>query len=656
MKRFTAGGNKHRPRRHSYWQDDDTINFCKFVLVQAGRTILKDLIAKPCLDHVHYVNVDKAQIPPFVHNLAAKSSKFIPTSRPLCVQHALVSFRSFLRSARLSCYFQNLPVQRQDHRRRTCCSDKLWEPPLADNVMSDLQTYDFLTQQKLITSWPRKQHHGINMTLLDYRAFRWLQQNRHMYKVVDTDKNLGNAIVCSNWLAGECRKWLRKSMQQTSQQDFSAKLKLAKGRLSKVAERALSSQAISQQQARFLLSNQDCNSAPKFRVNVKIHKTPIDSRPICNNANFCLCNAGIFLGVYLQPIVHRCRHVITSSADVVEWANKYKPAGDDMFVSFDIKALYPNLQIWPQEDHPCHADVYTVVSARIWLQYQHQNPNLAMLLDSLLHCILQNQFVEYDGDYFEAKHGLNTGMHAASEIANIYLNSYDVYLTEKLNMCCKQYFRYIDDGLLCIGSSGITEHVVMDVLNTWNPHIRTEPVLLSASTNFLDLTLDIVDGGSVTGEIRYQTYRKPLNIYGYIPASSSHHPAAFESIIRTEAIRLLRTNKYQDTYAAQLRFFSNKLAKRGYSRSLIDRILLKYPFHSKCDYLNRTSCSKQTTTRKCVLKWQFTKIMTRVPIKNCLLAHWHLVSKHACSLQPIVAHTTSPNLFRKLYKYTWARI
>ncbi|OLP85230.1 hypothetical protein AK812_SmicGene33790 [Symbiodinium microadriaticum] len=164
-------------------------------------------------------------------------------------------------------------------------------------------------------------------------------------------------------------------------------LQLAKSRLSQMTSQALAAQAISRQQARFLLDNLNYNSAPRFRVNVKIHKNPIDSRPICNNAKFCLCNAGIFLGVYMQPIVHKCKHVIPASAHVVNWADNYKPARDDMFVSFDIKALYPSLQIWPVEHSQESLDVYTVVSASIWRHYQ-RNPCLAFLLDALLHCIL----------------------------------------------------------------------------------------------------------------------------------------------------------------------------------------------------------------------------------------------------------------------------
>ena len=52
----------------------------------------------------------------------------------------------------------------------------------------------------------------------------------HSYKIVDTEKNLGNAIVCIRWLDGQCRKWLRKSMQVAPHDVFHDRLQLAKSR------------------------------------------------------------------------------------------------------------------------------------------------------------------------------------------------------------------------------------------------------------------------------------------------------------------------------------------------------------------------------------------------------------------------------------------
>ena len=66
---------------------------------------MKQLASKPALDNVHYVHVPRSAVPDFVHNLAAKSSKFIPDARPSTIRHILSSFDQFVRSMMLAHFF-----------------------------------------------------------------------------------------------------------------------------------------------------------------------------------------------------------------------------------------------------------------------------------------------------------------------------------------------------------------------------------------------------------------------------------------------------------------------------------------------------------------------------------------------------------------------
>ena len=93
--------------------------------------------------------------------------------------------------------------------------------------------------------WPEHRHYSTNMTPFEHKSLRWLQEHEHSYKIVDTEKKLGNAIVCSRWLDGPFRKWLRKSMQVAPHYV----LQLAKSRLSQITSKASTTQAISRQQA-----------------------------------------------------------------------------------------------------------------------------------------------------------------------------------------------------------------------------------------------------------------------------------------------------------------------------------------------------------------------------------------------------------------------
>ena len=138
---------------------------------------------------------------------------------------------------------------------------------------------------------------------------------------------------------------------------------------------------------------------------MKIRKLALHSRPMCDDSRFCLRNAGFYSHCLLQGYG---RDVITAYLAVINWAESFGPGPDDRLVVFDTVALYPNLPVsmsrrkWPF--------VVSLISERIWQLYgniDHDlvlictnnaiDHNLALLLDSILHMILSNQFVHYDG-------------------------------------------------------------------------------------------------------------------------------------------------------------------------------------------------------------------------------------------------------------------
>ena len=80
--KFTVGGNKHRPRRRSFWLSDTELDMGAFSALQAKRVNWSMLARRLQLNRVHTVNVNTADIPGFVQNFAGKSLKFIPVVKP----------------------------------------------------------------------------------------------------------------------------------------------------------------------------------------------------------------------------------------------------------------------------------------------------------------------------------------------------------------------------------------------------------------------------------------------------------------------------------------------------------------------------------------------------------------------------------------------
>ena len=121
--------------------------------------------------------------------------------------------------------------------------------------------------------------------------------------------------------------------------------------------------------------------------------------------------------------------------------------------------------------------------------------------------ILSNQIVHYDGIQYEAWQGLNTGLHAASELANVFLSVFDLHVVSMLDKVCKFYARFIDDGCLCIDMSTTDDISIFSILKSWNRHIQTDPVTSSCTQHFLDVQLTLKwQDGDVPAEVDYQFY------------------------------------------------------------------------------------------------------------------------------------------------------
>ena len=93
----------------------------------------------------------------------------------------------------------------------------------------------------------------------------------------------------------------------------------------------------------------------------------------------------------------------------------------------------------------------------------------------------------------------------------------------------------------------------LKLLNSFDPSSRW---LLTASGGrdnaipFLDLSVNIV-----ANKLHWETYRKDLNGYLYVPRVSCHPEGTFRGLVKGEAMRLLRTNRRPADFAKHAQFF-----------------------------------------------------------------------------------------------------
>jgi hypothetical protein len=93
---------------------------------------------------------------------------------------------------------------------------------------------------------------------------------------------------------------------------------------------------------------------------------------------------------------------------------------------------------------------------------------------------------------------------------------------------------------------------------------------LSSSIVFLDLTLSFTTSNTITS----RTYQKPLNLYLYIPPTSSHPSSSFTGTILGNILRFWRQNPDLTHYRRLVSEFATHLKNRGYTISDVERAML----------------------------------------------------------------------------------
>ena len=149
------------------------------------------------------------------------------------------------------------------------------------------------------------------------------------------------------------------------------------------------------------------------------------------------------------------------------------------------------------------------------------------------------------------------------------------------------------------------------------------------------------------GFFTFQTFRKPLCSYCYTPAYSCHNPSIFRAIVKTELIRLLRTNFEEGTFLYHVEFFVGKLQRCGYALPMVREIVDSVPWRDKHRILSRTVKTRILTVP---FTMTYAAMAEEVSVSETLNRHRHIIRDHFDSeTKFLTAFRTSPNLFRLRY-------
>ena len=96
-----------------------------------------------------------------------------------------------------------------------------------------------------------------NLSVLDKKAINWLRCNRWV-RLIDTDKNLGTALVESQWIEDQVQIWLNKMSRHITEAEASQKIIAGSQTLGVITDRAIESSVIEEEQKNLLLLKHNC--------------------------------------------------------------------------------------------------------------------------------------------------------------------------------------------------------------------------------------------------------------------------------------------------------------------------------------------------------------------------------------------------------------
>jgi hypothetical protein len=206
--------------------------------------------------------------------------KFCPAPKPLMDSEILNDFNSFARKIRLKYFFySNKQINFFDKYK---IKNPSYMPQMAS---SSIENYLYGIQNKIAEQLLRHPIYKIKTSKYTKSIYKLIKECNNLKTplnilFIPSDKNLGITIIFKNWYINECYRHLNDIKTYVilpSKPDIILIYLQLKALLIKYNIDNNSNLY------KYLLQNYDNYKIAKFKLTIKIHKTPITGRPIVNN-------------------------------------------------------------------------------------------------------------------------------------------------------------------------------------------------------------------------------------------------------------------------------------------------------------------------------------------------------------------------------------
>ena len=259
---------------------------------------------------------------------------------------------------------------------------------------------------------------------------------------------------------------------------------------------------------------------------------------------------------------------------------------------------------------------------------------------------------------FKQTTGITTGLICACQVANLFLLGLDKLWISWAQQTANStsltisflYKRFIDDVLIGHHPS-ISPLEVAQVLSGFDSSIVVTHDTGDSNDgiSFLDLLISQSDLG---GEINYAMYRKPQNLYTYLPFTSECPHATKKAVVDSELFRIDRNCRLSEDRTKEQQFFQNKLSCRAYPTALFKERLKAF----EARQMESRVQVQLENSRIVPFKLPYGKDIEQLGFLAVAKKHsWKLFveakfKQRKCDLRFVATYLASPNLFRIRYR------
>eukprot|EP01050_Picozoa_sp_SAG11_P017152 SAG11_NODE_2435_length_3365_cov_3.390386_3_plen_464_part_01 len=299
---------------------------------------------------------------------------------------------------------------------------------------------------------------------------------------------------------------------------------------------------------------------PQFRLTYKIHKTPVQGRPITGNHCWVTQPAAKLVAELLKPYVNALP-TATRDTDQIN-AELLVPISERVtfLITYDIVRLYPSIP---------HALCFRLVEEYL----EARGCEYAAIVVALMRIILKRNYCAFNDKIWKQHIGFATGIACGAEIANLFIYALTAAVFARFSNMIDYHRRFIDDGFILFTGTLQQAHDLFTALNSLCTDIQLTFDIDRYKAIFLDLKIFKGPGFLLSGVLDTAVYQKPINKYLYTPFMSEHPKHCFTAIVHGEVIRYIKRSSAYCYFAELVQLLKARLRNRGYPASFLNRAL-----------------------------------------------------------------------------------